>query len=428
MYWTLRLALLFLCFLLVGSCCVDPVDQTAYFCLGEMSLKEEVELGDAYAPNIDAMFDGVYHDPAAADYLGQLILEMAGHSVRAEDFAWKFTILNSSTPNAFAVPGGYIYITRGLLAALETEGQFISVMGHELGHVEHRHSHQAMGRNLIGGILVGLIGTAESAVTRNREPGLASSIGAAGAQLFLLRYDRGQELQSDKRGVYYAAAMGYDPAEATKTFAYFQRLEEESGGVQIEWLRTHPLNENRITDIHAEIAEKHPELAGRPQGSFRPYRQGNDSFAQIIQTLGRAEPTYEKYDAAWTALGKALEDGKKGPLEQALASFEECAAAIPDEPLFHTAIGACHLALESFAEARFEQGDYRRAAAEFELASDLFPMSPAPLYYYGLSCEKLGRSEEAVRAYRKVVELDQEGSLGAKARERLRSLGAARGR
>src|SRR4029453_12798217 len=110
------------------------------FAMVQWSVKEEQALGDQAAPNFEQQFDGALADAAGKESLGSVIKEMAGHSVRKDDFAYQFEILNSSEPNAFALPGGYVYITRGLLEHLESEGEFVGILGHELGHVEHQHS------------------------------------------------------------------------------------------------------------------------------------------------------------------------------------------------------------------------------------------------------------------------------------------------
>ena len=441
--------------LALGSCCSDPVDQSSYFCLGEMSIQEEQELGNTYAPNIDAMYDGVLDDPRAAAYLGQLIDEMAGHSVRADDFTWNFTILNTSMPNAFAVPGGYIYVTRGLLAAMETEGQFISVMGHELGHVEHRHSQKGLGGKILGGVIVGLIGTAESTLTRNEEPGLATTLAGAGTQLFMLRYDRGQELQSDKRGVYYASTMGYDPADAVKTFEYFQRIEDEAGASQLEWFRTHPLNKSRIADIHAEIQVTHPELVNRDKASFRPQKDNNQSFQQVLARIKQRQPTYDRYDAGWKKLTEALQKEDKVALRESLATFQSCADDIPEEALFHTAVGTAHVALDQFDQAKtalnraialddsalpdrrlyrphmllglvlFEQKNYAEAEGRFRISAEAYPMGVQSIYYQGRCQEELGRNTEAIEAYRKVMKIEgsDQGTFTVRSKERLSAMG-----
>ncbi|MFH0946692.1 MAG: M48 family metalloprotease [Planctomycetota bacterium] len=441
--------------LALGSCCTDPVDQSSYFCLGEMSVQDEQQLGATYAPNIDAMYDGVLNDPTAAEYLGGLVKEMAGHSVHPNDFTWNFTILNTSMPNAFAVPGGYIYITRGLLAAMETEGQFISVMGHELGHVEHKHSQKGMGGKILGGVLVGVIGTAESTLTKSEEPGLVTSITAAGTQLVMLSYDRDQELQSDQRGVYYAAAMGYDPADAVKTFEYFQSLEDKAGGVQIEWLRTHPLNDHRIDDIRSEIQASHPELVGKDPSTFRPVKDNNARFRQVVALIKQRQPIYDRYDEAWKKMSEAVEKDDKPVIREALASFQGCASDLPDEALFHTAVGMAHVALDEYGAAKtalnraisldnaalpdrtlyrphlllglvlFEQKEYANAEPQFDTALAAYPMGIQSLYYLGRCYEEQGQTSKATEAYKKVISMEgnPKGVFSTKANQRLSEMG-----
>lgn len=450
-----RYILLLATMLTLGSCCIDPVDQSSYFCLGEMSVEEEQQLGATYAPNIDAMYDGVLNDPAAADYLGGLIKEMAKDSVYPAEFNWNFTILNTSMPNAFAVPGGYIYITRGLLAAMETEGQFISVMGHELGHVEHKHSQKGMGGKILGGVLVGVIGTAETTLTGTQEPGLATTVAAAGTQLVMLSYDRDQELQSDKRGVYYAAAMGYDPEDAVKTFEYFQKLEDESGGSQLEWLRTHPLNENRITDIRSEIQATHPELVGKDPSTFRPVRDNNQRFQQVVARIKQRQPVYARYDEAWKKMAEVLGKDDKPAVREALTTFQACASELPDEALFHTAIGMANYELEQYGAAKsalkraidlddaalpdrtlyrphyvlgmvlYKQTSYPDAEAEFSAALAAYPMGISSLYYMGRCQEEQGQKAKATETYKKVIstEGNPEGDFTTMSNQRLKEMG-----
>lgn len=438
----------------LSSCCSDPVDGSSYVCFGDMSVEEELELGRSYAPNIDAMYGGVYNDPQAAQYLGSLVKEMAGHSVYGPSFQWKFTILNTSVPNAFAVPGGYIYITRGLLSAMETEGQFISVMGHELGHVEHRHSHNQMGRQTWSSIIVGA-GAVGAKILTDNDTVAAGTAGvlSAGAGVTLLSFNRGQESESDERGIYYATTMGYDPYEGIKTFEYFEKLEQESGGGSIEFLRTHPLNSTRIEDIKAIIEREHPGIANQPHDSFRPYKQGNQQFAKIAAEIRAEQPVYDRYDDAVAALAEAAEGKDSGKVKSALAELQACAGAIPGEALFHTAIGYAQLQLGARKEAQaalkkaialddqylperrlyqphyflgrsyLDQGDHGPARAELQVATDAFPYHAASHYYLGVALEETGDAAGAKKEYATVVELDgADGSYGSQASTRAAKL------
>lgn len=440
--------------LTVPSCCSDPVDQSSYFCLGDMSVEEELELGRSYAPNIDATYGGVYADPQAASYLGGLVKEMANRSVYGPGFEWKFTILNTSVPNAFAVPGGYIYITRGLLAAMETEGQFISVMGHELGHVEHRHSHTQMGRQTLASVLVGA-GAVGAQIFTDNDTIAAGTAGvlSAGAGVTLLSFSRGQESESDSRGIYYATEMGYDPFEGIKTFEYFEKLEQESGGSTIEFLRTHPLNSTRIEDMKELITTAHPEVVGRPRDSFRPYKQNSHAFADVVQRFKQAQPVYDDYDVAVKDLAEASEGKDKAKVQKALAALEGCASRIPDEALFHTAIGFANLQLGStktgqaalkraisldnaylpdrmlyqphyfLGRSYLDQSTFGPAKTELETSAKAFPYHPASHYYLGQALEELNDNAGAKKAYATCVELDgADGTYGAQAEARAAKL------
>lgn len=440
--------------LAIGSCCTDPIDQSSYFCLGDMSLAEEQELGDSYAPMIDAQYDGVYGDAEAFAYLDQLVKEMASHSIRAKDSTWRFTILNTSIPNAFAVPGGYIYITRGLLAAMETEGQFISVMGHELGHVEHRHSHQQMGRSAMGSVFAGALDLGEQVLLGSGSTGIAGTVGGAAAQLVLLRYDRGQESQSDKRGIYYAATMGYDPMEGIKTFAYFEKLEKESGGETPEFLRTHPLNSTRIADIENEIKTSHPEVIGKPKSSFRPYRDGNDRFEKIVARIKSVQPTYDRYDKALETLAAGIKDKKDAKIQEARTVMQDCAANVPKEALFQTGVGYANYLLKDYGGAASSlqkavqlddsylperklfdpryflgialqaDGELDQAKSRLLEASKIIP-HPAPHLHLGEIHEAQGRKADAIKEYKQVIELegDPKGTFTQEATKRLKALG-----
>ncbi len=437
----------------VSSCCSDPVDQSSYFCMGDLSIEDEQKMGDSYAPVIDVQYDGEYNDPQAADYLGGLVREMASNSVYGNSaFSWKFEILNTSIPNAFAVPGGYVYITRGLLANLDTEGQFISVLGHELGHVEHRHIHQQMGRSMIGELFVGALDTAESIATNGSGPGIAGQIGGIATQLTLLRFSRGQESQADMRGVFYAAKMGYDPADGEKTFAYFQKLEAESGGDTPEILRTHPLNEDRIANIQKEIETHYPETLNRPASSFRPNKDGNSRFAEVVARIKQVEPIYEKHDKALDLVMTGMDKKDKAKVQQGYATLQTCANQLSDDEMVQTSLGIAQYAMDDLNNARssfqhaitlddrhnpsrklyrprfllglveFDAKQYAKAKSALSDAIGVMDQDPQAYYVLGETNEALGDRSSAKSAYESAAQLGEGTDLGKKAAEKAAKL------
>jgi len=448
---SLRSALL-LAGALASACVTDPVTGESRFAVMQWNVKEEQALGDEAAPNLEQQFDGALPDAAAQAYLGAVVKEMAGHSVRKDDFPYQFEILNSSEPNAFALPGGYVYITRGLLVNLESEGEFVAVLGHELGHVEHKHSMLQQNKTLFAGAVVSAIGV--GAELLKLDPDQAKSVSAlagTGAPLLLLHYSRAQESEADQRGVYFSHVMGYDPREMKKTFEYFERLERQTGTTTPSFLRSHPTNEQRLKDIDSEIAKTAPEVLAKKSDQFRAPPRSDDRFVKIVKGLQAKAPAHQKNDQAEQLLAKSPADAKA--LAQAAALADEARKLAPDEALFEITAGEVAYAQGAGDKGRshFEKSialqakagvarghwkphfylgaldvDAKRgasAAASLAQATALFPDNPVAHYYLGRARELEGKKQDAAKEYQLVTELAPEDSaLAQKSQERLAAL------
>lgn len=215
-------------------------NKTAY----GYSWERELEIGREADPAIVAQF-GVYEDEEVAEYVrvvGQRVLSES-HFRRPDtppqyriDFT--FRVLNSPVLNAFALPGGYVYVTRGLLAHMENEAQLAVVLGHEISHVAARHASRQAFRTQISQI--GLIGGAIAGEVLADAGAELLQIGGAASQLLLLSYSRGQESESDELGVEYAAKAGYDAAEGAGFFDTLDRVSQRAGDPIPTWQSTHP--------------------------------------------------------------------------------------------------------------------------------------------------------------------------------------------
>jgi predicted Zn-dependent protease len=205
---------------------------------------DERKLGAQQHPELLAAFGGAYEAPEAA-YVRRI-----GESVAAAaDLGGQctFTLVNSDVVNAFAVPGCYIYVTRGLMAIVNSEAELAAVLAHEVGHIVGAHSRQQQRRSLwrsLGVLAVGFVTGSER----------LARLAAGAAEFFTLRYSRRQEYEADELGVRYLAAAGYDPHAAADMLAALGRNEQfmartrardEASGIP-EWARTHPLAENRV--------------------------------------------------------------------------------------------------------------------------------------------------------------------------------------
>jgi predicted Zn-dependent protease len=214
---------------------------------GAYTWAQERQIGAESDQQIVAQF-GIYDDPALAAYvegIAQNTLQTSAYSatttpaeIRSTPFT--FRVLDSPVVNAFALPGGYVYLTRGLLAYLNNEAQLSVVLGHEIGHVLARHGSQQAQRAQLGqfgvlgaAVLGGVLGGGRVA------EGIAQ-YGSQGAQLLLLNYGRDAEREADQAGVAYAGFAGYDATEAAGFFRSLQRLGAESGSSLPNFLSTHP--------------------------------------------------------------------------------------------------------------------------------------------------------------------------------------------
>ncbi|WP_456425681.1 M48 family metalloprotease [Rhodocaloribacter sp.] len=211
------------------------------------SWEQELKIGAESDPQIVAQF-GVYDDEALAEYVRRVGETVLRHShlrrpdadPRFRNLTFTFRVLDSPVVNAFALPGGYVYVTRGLLAHLENEAQLAVVLGHEIGHVAGRHaskraaSQSFLQLGLITGALVG------QGVFGGNTAERVLNLGGTGLQLLFLSYGRGDEREADDVGVEYAALAGYEAGEAARFFRTLKRLGERSGQSLPGFLSTHP--------------------------------------------------------------------------------------------------------------------------------------------------------------------------------------------
>lgn len=242
----------------VGACVVQRNPITGNKRAYGYSWEQEKQIGAEADPQIIAQY-GLYPDDNLARYvdgIGQKVLANS-HLRRPEtppeyrSLEFHFRVLDSPVVNAFALPGGYVYVTRGLLAHLENEAQLAVVLGHEIGHVAGRHASKRAFQSQLG--TLGLIG---GAIIGQEVLGLPGqdllSAGGSVAQLLFLSYGRDDERESDKVGVEYAALTGYTAEEGSEFFVTLKRLGDQSGKSIPGFLSTHPdpgEREQRIKEL-----------------------------------------------------------------------------------------------------------------------------------------------------------------------------------
>lgn len=236
-----HVALSVLSLLVISSCARDYVTGKRTFSL--YSDADEIKMGKEADPQIVAEY-GVYDDEslnAYVDGIGQKIVKVSHRS----NLSYTFRVVDSPVINAFAVPGGYVYFTRGILAHFNSEDELAGVMGHEIGHIAARHSVEQMSKaQLVGGGLQ--IGAALSQ-TFQKYAGIAG----AGVGLVFLKFGRDQELESDRLGVEYSTKLGYDSHKMADFFQTLGSMREGSAQSLPSFLSTHPDPGDREVRVNA---------------------------------------------------------------------------------------------------------------------------------------------------------------------------------
>ena len=259
--WARRFAAMLLGSVLLAGCgttVVNPVTGREE----RTVMDEATEIAEGKKAHQDVLAEyGAYADPALQAYVNALGQKLARQSHRA-NLPWTFTVLDSPEINAFALPGGYVYVTRGIMAYLDSEAELAGVMGHEIGHVTARHGAQRATRQQDAGLGV-LLATVAGAVAEAAGVGgatdLASQISQGVAAGWLATYSRDQELQADQLGAEYLARNRYDPENMVDVIGVLKnqerfaidlaKAEGRAAPSGTNWLSSHPSNDQRLADI-----------------------------------------------------------------------------------------------------------------------------------------------------------------------------------
>lgn len=356
----------------IVGCSTNPVTGKRELMLIPES--QELEIGrENYAP-LRQMQGGDYvADPKVVEYVREVGQKLA--AVADRKLPYEFHVVNDSTPNAWALPGGKISVNRGLLTELENEAQLAAVLGHEIVHSAAKHTARQMSR---GVLLQGAVfATALSA--RNKDYAQLAELGAnVGAQLLTLKYSRDAEREADYYGMKYMKKAGYDPAQAVELQRIFLRLANNRTPGWLEGLfASHPPSQERLKN-NEEALKKFP-----PGGYL-----GRDRYRRVMAHLKETKPAYEYYDQGRKALAE-------GDYELARALAEKAIEIEPRESLFY--------ALRGDAEAK--AGNLDTAKRYYDTAVDLNPGFFRNRLNRGLIEAKLGMESDAERDLKASIEL-----------------------
>jgi predicted Zn-dependent protease len=229
---------------LLAACATNPVSGKRELAL--ISESDEIAMGRAAAEEVEQTI-GLVDDPGLQSYVRRIGLDMAKASQRP-DLPWTFGVVDDPTPNAFALPGGFIYVTRGMATLVRSEAELAAILGHEIGHVTARHSVQAISQQQLAQLGLGIGGLLIPEI----QP-FGGLIGA-GLGLLFLQHGRDAERQADDLGFQYAVGRGYAGTEMADVFRSLERLEDPERSALPSFLRTHPSPGERVGTLEAKVA------------------------------------------------------------------------------------------------------------------------------------------------------------------------------
>lgn len=410
--------LLLLCVLLAG-CGLSPVGRDAARAARDSTAREELSLGRLACQRIIQKSGGLYGDEDLSAYLNRVGQRLARVS-RHPDLPFRFAVVNDSSPAAFALPGGYIVLSRGLLVGLANEAELAALLGHQIAHLAAGHGGD--------GAVPGAVAEPSDSFGWSANPAED-----AAARLVALRYAPQQEGEAERLMIDYLVAAGYDPLAALQLQQYFSFAGQE--GRDSLWhngyFRNHPFAPERRVDNRRYIDEYYPLIVGE--------REEATEFARAMLDLAQTRQGYASFERA-----RRLE--RNGQLAAAIALYHRALLEAPDQALILSSLGLAYLRSEDLVPARrylikavnlepayyqsrlalgyiyLQKKAYQKALQQLEAGFKLFPTLEGG-YMLAEAREHSGDQKGARQLYLDVVKADAAGKLGRNAAERLRTMG-----
>jgi predicted Zn-dependent protease len=368
----------------------------------EITLADELEMGRRFNQLLRASTTMV-QDPEIADYTEYLLRRLLAH-IPPQPFRFSLSLVRDDTPNAFAVPGGYIFLHTGLVLAMRHESEVAGVLAHELAHITQRHIARRIAQaqrinilsavGLLAGAFLGGGGDASSAAVMGS---------LAAGQSAMLNYSRVDETEADQMGVASLSAAGYPLEGMIEAFRIIQRPQWVSGSDIPAYLSTHPATSERITELTARLHSlKKAVLTPSPE---------EDKRFMLVQTLIRGrysspenalrffeEQRNKREHRAMAYLGLGLVYERMNRVGEADAAFKSALEENPGHQLF----------LREAGRFNYLKGDKTAAILLLQQATAQNPGDYAALFYYARLLDDSGQTEQALEYYRQVLRYQPE--------------------
>ena len=363
------------------------VPAQAFF-FGGVTIKDEKEMGHKFDVMIRSNM-GIVEDPEVSLYINQIV-ERLVKTLPPQPFNFKAAVILHNALNAFAVPGGYVYVFTGLIMNLEKEEDLAGVLAHELAHVTQHHVASRLERAqfvTLGSLLLAIAGVAVGGSS-----GGAIAVGALGAgQSAMLNYSRIDETEADQIGLQYLVAAGYPPQGMVDGFKVLRQKSWMSGTNVPTYLSTHPAIGDRINGLQARIQGMGKSVQGRTQDNKRFTRVKTLLWARY----GDEQAAQQRFSGkdGLSCMGRGIVLARINRVNEANKAFDEALAASPNDPLVLREAGAFH----------YRKGDMSRADGLLRQAMRLDPRDYMASFFYARMLDETGRQAQAAQYYKEVL-------------------------
>ncbi|MDR2055877.1 MAG: M48 family metalloprotease [Desulfovibrio sp.] len=364
-----------------------PAPAHAFF-LGGVTIKDEKEMGRKFDAMIRSNLS-VIEDPEVKQYV-MFLTDRLVRAMPKQPYSFNSSVILNNALNAFAVPGGYIYVFSGLIMNFDSEDELAGVMAHELAHVTQRHVASRLERAqfvTLGSLLLAIAGIAAGG-----SGGGAVAVSAMSAgQAAMLNYSRLDETDADQIGLQYLIAAGYPPDGMVRGFKVLRQKSVMSGTSVPAYLSTHPAIGERINTIQSKIAAMPDKVRERPLDNRR-FRRVN---ALLWARYGDEQAALQRFskDDALSDMGRGIVLNRLNRIPQAAAAFDKALAGAPNDSLVLREAGVFH----------FRRGEMRRAEELLDRALRLDPKDYMAVFYYARMLDETGRAAGAAGYYEDVL-------------------------
>lgn len=408
----------------VFGCATDPVTGKQQFML--VSEETEVQIDRQYSPIQISSDYGEVQDSQLNSYVSQVGNKMAAKSHRPH-MPYSFRVVNATYVNAYAFPGGTIAATRGIMLSLENEAELASLLGHELGHVNARHSAEQMSKGMLTQAVVG--GVSVLAGTQSAALGdLADQLGQIGAGALLARYSRDNEREADALGMKYMVAASYGSEGFVGLMEMLNSMSKHRSTTVDLLFATHPMSQERydtavqMANDQYSSAQKGPLYRERYMDHTAALRAKEQAIDEIQN--GDKLLAQRKYDAASGHFRRAL---KKAPNDYVAL----CQMSISNLAQKKYAVGRqyAEMAQKAYPQeaqayhlsgfSKIQLKDFEGAYEEFDAYDRLLPGNPNTLFFKGYCQEGMGNTAQAAQHYQRYLQTVQQGQYAQHAYRRL---------